>query len=153
MDIFERIQNVFKRLEIYIGLSSITEMTDILVKVMVEVLLVLALATTGIKQGKLSALLPVDNRSPSAYGSAERFLKKLVGRSDIEDSLRRLDKLTQEEHRMTSAQGLRATRDIGKRVIEGEHVFFASSLPLPITPPFGKVPSKLEENSNKLQSM
>ena len=35
-------------------------MMDVLVKVMVEVLLVLALATTEIKQGKLSALLPID---------------------------------------------------------------------------------------------
>ena len=48
----------------------------------------------------------------------------MIGRSDIEDALRRLDKLTQEEHRMTSAQGLRATHDLGERVIDGAHLLF-----------------------------
>ena len=52
------------------------------------------------------------------------FLKKVTGRSAIEDALRRLDKLTQEEHRMTSVQGLRATHDLGERVIDGAHRFF-----------------------------
>jgi hypothetical protein len=40
-------------------------------------------------------------------------MKKLVGRSDIEDALRRLDKLTQEESRLAAAQGLRATHGVG----------------------------------------
>jgi hypothetical protein len=56
VDIFERIENVFKRLETYIGLPPTTEMMDIIVKVMVEVLLVLALVTKEIKRGKLSEL-------------------------------------------------------------------------------------------------
>ena len=55
-DIFERIENVFKRLETYIGLPPTTEMMDIIVKVMVDVLLVLALVTKEIKRGKLSEL-------------------------------------------------------------------------------------------------
>jgi hypothetical protein len=54
---------------------------------------------------------------PLTYRSLERFLKKLVGRSDIEDTLRRLDKLTQEEGRMAAAQGLRATHGVGERVM------------------------------------
>ncbi len=52
----------------------------------------------------------------------ERFLKKLTGRSEIDDALRRLDKLTQEEHRMATAQALRATHDIRDKmdvVVEG----------------------------------
>ena len=43
---------------------------------------------------------------------AERFLKKVAGRSEIDDALRRLDKLAQEEHRMATAQDLRATHGI-----------------------------------------
>ena len=35
-------------------------------------------------------------------------MKKLAGMSEIDDALRRLDKLTQEEHRMASVQTLRA---------------------------------------------
>jgi hypothetical protein len=58
LDIFERIENVFKRLETYIGLPPTTEITDIVVKVMVEVLLILSLATKEIKQGKISELFP-----------------------------------------------------------------------------------------------
>ena len=56
MDIFERIENVFRRLETYTELRPTKEMTDIIMDVMVEVLLILALVTKEIKQGKLSEL-------------------------------------------------------------------------------------------------
>ena len=46
----------------------------------------------------------------------ERYLKKLVGRTDIEDALKRLDKLTQEEARMATAQVLKVTHTIDDRV-------------------------------------
>jgi len=39
-------------------------------------------------------------------------LKKVAGRSEIDDALRGLDKLTQEEHRMATAQALRATHGV-----------------------------------------
>ena len=47
---------------------------------------------------------------------AEKFLKKVAGRSEIDDALRRLDKLTQEEHRMATAQGLRAAHSIRDKI-------------------------------------
>jgi len=147
MDIFERIENVFRRLETYVQLPPTTEMMDIIVKVMTEVLLVLALLTKEIKQGKLSEFIPVDRLPLSAHCSIERFLKKVAGRSDVEDALRRLDKLTQEEHRMTCAQGLKATHD-------GAHIFLESSLaPCPLNLFLGQVPRKSEENFAKSQSM
>jgi len=99
LDLFERIENFFRRLEAYIGLSSTDGMTDIIVKVMVEVLLVLALATKEVKQGRI-----------------KKFLKKMEGRSDLEDALGRLDKLTQDEVRMVAAQDLRATQDVADGV-------------------------------------
>jgi hypothetical protein len=43
-------------------------------------------------------------------------LKKVVGRTDIEDSLVRLDLLTQEEVRMAAAQGLKATHAVHDKV-------------------------------------
>ena len=43
-------------------------------------------------------------------------MKKLVGRRDLEDSLKRLDKLTNEEARMATAQVLRVTHTIEERV-------------------------------------
>ena len=39
-------------------------------------------------------------------------MKKLIGRTDIEDGLKRLDTLTQEEARMATARVLKATRTI-----------------------------------------
>jgi methyl-accepting chemotaxis protein len=43
-------------------------------------------------------------------------MKILVGRSDIEDALGRLDRLTQEEVRMAAAQGLKATHQVDNKV-------------------------------------
>ena len=37
-------------------------------------------------------------------GCSEKYMKKLIGRTEIEDGLRRLDKLTQEEARMAIAE-------------------------------------------------
>jgi hypothetical protein len=54
VDIFEQIENVFRRLETYTELRLAKEMTDIIIKVMVEVLHILALVTKEIEQGKLS---------------------------------------------------------------------------------------------------
>ena len=43
-------------------------------------------------------------------------MKKLIGRTEIEDALKRLDKLTQEEAQMAAAQNLKATNTVDKRV-------------------------------------
>ena len=51
-----------------------------------------------------------------AYRFLETFLKKLVGRADIEDALQRLEKLTQEEARMATAEGLKAAQGIDTKV-------------------------------------
>jgi hypothetical protein len=47
---------------------------------------------------------------------SEKYLKKLVGRTDIEDALKRLDKLTQEEARMATVQVLKVTHTVDDRV-------------------------------------
>jgi predicted nuclease with TOPRIM domain len=44
-------------------------------------------------------------------------LKKLTGNRDIEDSLERLDKLTQEEARMASAELLKMTHNVDGKVM------------------------------------
>ena len=43
-------------------------------------------------------------------------MKKLIGRTDLEDALKRLDQLTREEAWMGIAQTLRATHDVGEIV-------------------------------------
>jgi hypothetical protein len=44
-------------------------------------------------------------------------LKKLTGNRDIEDSLERLDKLTQEEARMASTELLKMTQSVDDKVM------------------------------------
>ena len=43
-------------------------------------------------------------------------MKKLMGRTEIEDGLKKLDKLTQEEARMAAAENLKATHTVDERV-------------------------------------
>jgi ribosomal protein S8 len=100
-DLFERIENFFKRLESYTEVPPTDAMTGIIVKIMVEVLNIFAIATKEMKQGR-----------------AKKFLKKLVGRKDIEDALKRLDKLTQEEARMAAAQTLKLTHAVDNKLKE-----------------------------------
>ncbi|KAH9178596.1 ankyrin repeat-containing domain protein [Lactarius sanguifluus] len=95
VDIFEQIESFFKRLEIYTEVSPTPAMKDTMVKIMVEVLDILAIATKEFKQSR-----------------AKRFLKKLAGRTDMKDALKRLDKLTNDEARMANAQVLKNTHII-----------------------------------------
>ena len=43
-------------------------------------------------------------------------MKMLIGRTDVEDALKRLDKLTNEEARMATAQVLRVTHTVAEDV-------------------------------------
>ena len=43
-------------------------------------------------------------------------MKKVIGATDMEDALSRLDRLTQEEVRMAAAQGLKATHAVHDEV-------------------------------------
>ena len=52
----------------------------------------------------------------STYGYLGNYVKKLVGRTDIEDALGRLDRLTQDEVRMATAEGLKATHEVDNKV-------------------------------------
>lgn len=126
-------------------------MGEILVKVMVEVLSILAIATKEINQSSTSALISGSWPFFFTHRSLGALLKKLVGRTDIEDALRRLEKLTQEEASMATAESLKAThdihnkvenvgskvkdvdnrvRDIGDKIIDGAHITF-DHLPIP----------------------
>ena len=57
IDIFERIENFFQRLEIYTEVSPTPEMLDIIVKIMAEVLSILGISTKMIKEGRTSEQL------------------------------------------------------------------------------------------------
>ena len=107
IDTFERIAHFLRRFEIYIDVRPTTQITDIIVNIMAEMTHILALVTKGIKRGRLSGLISDDRPSFSTYCYTGRFLKKVAGRSDIEDSLQTLDQLTQEVCRMAAAEVLK----------------------------------------------
>ncbi|KAI0267983.1 hypothetical protein BGY98DRAFT_374158 [Russula aff. rugulosa BPL654] len=98
-EVFERIEAFFQRLEIYTKAAFNQEMVDIITKIMVEVLNVLGMATKEMRQGRM-----------------KKYLKKLIGRTDIEDTLKKLDRLTQEEARMAAAQILKVANTVDDKV-------------------------------------
>jgi hypothetical protein len=53
-DIFECMENFLNRLRIYMGIQPTMAMTETIIKILVELLAVLALATKQINQGRLS---------------------------------------------------------------------------------------------------
>ena len=103
-------------------------------KIMVEVLGIFAIVTKEVKQGRTSESIR-DDTLPVADRNSEKYLKKLIGRRDIEDALSRLDRLTQEETRMVTAQvlklahhvkdGVKGVDDKINLVIEGTSITLA----------------------------
>jgi hypothetical protein len=100
-------------------------MADIILKIMTELLSVLALATKQIEQGRFSKYV-VTHTLPVTQCATEKFAKKLLGEGEIEAVLQRLDRLTQNEARMTVAQTLGVVHGLVgniKVVMEGaEHL-------------------------------
>jgi len=96
-------------------------MMETIVKITVEVFAILAIATREIGQSRPSKSTQ-NNRPPLAHVTLEKYLKKLVGKNDIEDALKRLDNLTQEEARMAMAEVLKITHSVddkAKVLIDG----------------------------------
>jgi hypothetical protein len=54
LDLFERIEDVFRRLETYINIPMTAGMTEVIVKVMAEVLCILAITTKEINENSTS---------------------------------------------------------------------------------------------------
>ena len=81
VDIFECVENFLRRLQIYTEVPPTPAMTDILFKIMVELLSVLALATKQINQGRFSkSMLPY--HSLTAHMSCCRDIREeIAGRT------------------------------------------------------------------------
>ena len=92
-------------------------MTDMMVKIMVEVLDILGTATKEMKQSRASeAILQASLLSLDAHSCLEKFLKKIAGITKLEDGLKRLDKMTNEEARMANAETMRVAHGIDEKV-------------------------------------
>ena len=105
---YDAIIEVFECFEHFLGhlkvLSKITSaMGELLAKIMVEMLGVIALATQQINGGRFGELVVAD-APHSAYHDSEKFTKKLLAENDVQTMLHRLDRLTTEESRMAATQ-------------------------------------------------
>jgi hypothetical protein len=54
MNVFQRVESFFRRLEVYTQVPPTTEMVDTIVQIMVEILSILGIAMKEIKQGRMS---------------------------------------------------------------------------------------------------
>ncbi|KAH9957847.1 hypothetical protein BGW80DRAFT_187664 [Lactifluus volemus] len=88
-ELFESLGDFIQRLDIYIQASPPMAVRRVAVKIIVEMLSTLALATEQIKQARL-----------------KKFGLKLFGENKVEEALKKLDKLIQEEVRATAAETL-----------------------------------------------
>ena len=121
IEIFELIGSFFRRLEEYADVPMTDTMKEIMVNIMAEVLGIFAIVTKEIKQGRASESNP-DHAFPIADRDVEKYLNKLIGRTDIEDALKKLENLTQEELKMAAAQTLKVVHHIrdGMEVVSKE---------------------------------
>jgi hypothetical protein len=91
-------------------------MTDKMVQITVEILDILATATKEMKRGAASKS-DIRLRFHDADIISEKFLKRVIGRTDLEDGMKKLDKLTNEEVAMASAQLLMVAHNIDNNVL------------------------------------
>ena len=96
-DLFECVANLLRRLHTYTEkmIPPFPEISDIMMKIMIEVVNVVALATEQIKNGRFSEP-STTHHSSLAHRGTEKFAKRLLGERNVEAILRRLDRLTQE---------------------------------------------------------
>jgi hypothetical protein len=121
VNLFERIQFFLQRLSIYIGIPLTAPMTELLGKIMGQVLSILALSTKEMAQRRISEWDWPDGSLLANFG-IERFLNRLIGRTEVEDAFERLDMLTKEETGMTTARNLAVTHIVDDHVKVVEQV-------------------------------
>ncbi len=129
VDLFASFENFLSRLSIYTKVTPTPPLTNTLVKIMVELISILALTTKQVKQGLFSEFVltftTVDSRN------TEKIMGKLRGEKDIEAAIQRLDRLTLDEGRATAAQTLEVVYSLlqhRRAIISGENFYpFRSS--------------------------
>ena len=125
VDLLESIEHFLNRLDIYTKIPPTVAMTEMVVKILVELLSALALVTKEIKQGKPSESVFGDLSYYLTQCNPEKLVKKLFGEKDVEAVIQRLDRLTQDEARITAAQTLEVVYGLAQNmrvVMDGEQI-------------------------------
>ena len=114
--LFERIHLFLQRLNRYTGMPLTGDLTGLLGKIMAQLLTILALATRELTDRRISgsdlSLYPIS----IAHYVAEKFLKRLVGKTEVEDAVLLLDMLTKEESLMMVGRNLEITHRVDGNV-------------------------------------
>jgi len=119
--LFERIDFFLKRLKRYTSVRLTQEMMELLAKIMAQVLSALALSTKVMKQKRISVSILFIHPLLADYDT-EQIMKRLAGRTDVEDALQRLDALTNEEALMAAARNLEVVDHVDEVVTQVNEV-------------------------------
>ena len=84
---------------------------ELLGKIMAQIVSTLALSTKAMTERRMSEFIDAVCSLLADYFS-EKLLKRLMGKTDVEDALLRLDSLTKEESLMVAARNLEVTHAI-----------------------------------------
>jgi hypothetical protein len=111
-------------------------MAEVLVKIVIELLSILSTATKEVKRRRASELTSARYAfALQSDISPEIFARRLLGRTDIEDALKRLDLLIQEEVQMAIAQILKATSEVKDQLKDGKLPSPVANISLNAHPP------------------
>ena len=84
VELFERIENFFKRLGVYSRMSLTTEMAEVFVKIVAEVLTILSIATKEVKRKRAGEFLQNILRTSLVFSYClhliRNLLQKIVGK-------------------------------------------------------------------------
>ena len=133
VDLLESFDHFLNRLDIYTKILPTVAMTEMVVKIIVELLSALALVTKQIKQGKPSEPVFREALCYLTQLGTEKLIKRFFGEKDVEAVLHRLDRLTQDEARITAAQTLEVVYGLVQNmrvVMDGEQMTIACVLVL-----------------------
>ena len=79
LELFERIENFFKRLGVYTQVSMTAEMAEVFVKIAAEVLTILSIATKEVKRKRASEFLRDIRQSLLSSYSIRNLFQETVG--------------------------------------------------------------------------
>jgi hypothetical protein len=115
MQLFEQIHFFLQRLKSYTKTPVTNELTELLGKIMAQTLSILALSTKAMAEWRISESAHGLGSFLTDYGP-EIFLKRLMGKTDVEVALLRLESLTKEESLMVLAKNLEVTNYVHEDV-------------------------------------
>ncbi|KAI0290957.1 hypothetical protein BC826DRAFT_1106132 [Russula brevipes] len=104
-NLFKRIHLILQSLDVYTGNSLTTELTELLGKIMAQLLSILALQTRVMTEGRI-----------------KKFARKLKGRTDVEDALSRFTMFMKEESSLVTARTLDLTRRVDINIKKAEEI-------------------------------